>query len=255
MRVTILGCGTATGVPMIGCDCPVCTSADPRNRRSRSSIVVERDDRVLLVDTSPDLWAQAIAIGMTRLDAVLFTHAHADHLHGIDELRSFNFVQHGKTIPCYARAEVLERIHEGFGYLFQPAPHSRYARPNITLNEITEHPFDLLGQRVVPLPVEHGPFAVLGFRFDDFAYVTDVSSIPKSTHDLMHGLRLLVLGALRHEPHTKHFSIDQALRVIAEIEPQHAVLTHTSHKIDYAYNEHLPEGVELAYDGMVFDLD
>jgi len=253
MRVTILGCGTATGVPMIGCDCAVCTSNNPRNRRTRSSITVEREGRSFLIDTSPDLWAQATAVGLKRVDAVLFTHAHADHLHGIDELRSFNFINKGARIPCYGNAEVLERIREGFGYLFQASQTNPYAKPNIELHQIDEQSFELFGREIVPLPVEHGPFSVLGFRFDRFAYVTDVSGIPAATRERLLGLDLLVLGALRYVPHAKHFSVGQALEVIEDIKPARAVLTHTSHKIDYD-DISLPAGVELAYDGMVIDL-
>ena len=251
--MTILGCGTATGVPMIGCDCPVCRSGDPRNRRTRSSILVEREGRNILVDTSPDLWAQAVSAGISRLDAVLYTHHHADHLHGIDELRSFNFVQGLETIPCYANQETMDRIKEGFSYLFASNPGNPYARPRIELNLIDEEPFELFGRVVTPLPVEHGPYRVLGFRMDSMAYVTDVSFIPESTMERLTGLDLLILGALRHEPHPKHFSIGQALEVIERLRPRQALLTHMSHKIDYNKTV-LPENVELAYDGLVREL-
>ncbi|NOZ87848.1 MAG: MBL fold metallo-hydrolase [Deltaproteobacteria bacterium] len=252
MKVTILGCGTATGVPMIGCHCQVCSSTNPRNRRTRSSILVQRQGRNILIDTSPDLWAQAIKVGLDRLDAVIFTHSHADHLHGIDELRSFNFIQHLETIPCYANDETLKRIREGFSYLFSSNQASPYARPRIELRRIDDKPFGLFGGKVTPLPVRHGPYTVFGYRFGNMAYVTDASSIPVDTMERMAGLDLLIIGALRQEPHPKHFSIDQAAGIIDRLKPRNALLTHMSHKIDYD-NTHLPRGVDLAYDGLVVE--
>ncbi len=254
MRVTILGSGTSFGVPVIGCDCPVCCSEHPRNRHLRSSAVVEVAGKVLLIDTAPDLREQAMRFHLERVDAVLYTHAHADHIHGIDELRIFN-VRHLHSIPCYANAEACRKLKGYFAYIFdEEGESSMLGKPHLTLHEVTG-PFAPLGIPVVPIPMMHGQREVFGYRIGGFAYLTDVSRLPESSLALLQGLEWMVIDALRARPHPTHFSIDQALEVIAAMRPARAALTDLSHQIDYeTINSSLPPGVELAYDGMVFEL-
>lgn len=252
MRVTVLGSGTSSGVPIIGCDCSVCTSPDPKNKRTRASVVLDFGDRTLLIDTATDLRQQALRWGLQRVDAVLFTHAHADHIHGVDELRIFN-LRSLKTIPCYASEDVAARIRAYLEYIFEPGPTESF-RPHLELVAI-DGPFELLGHRVVPVPLLHGDLPVFGFRIDGFAYLTDVSQIPDSSWPLLEDLDLLILDALRPKPHPTHFSLDQAVEVAERLRPRRTALTHLSHLVDHAKtNENLPIGVELAFDGMTFEL-
>ena len=253
MRVTILGSGTSSGVPMIGCDCAVCTSPNPKNRRLRSSVAIELGPkRLLLIDTAPDLRAQALSVQLPRVDAVLYTHAHADHIHGIDELRTFN-IRHLHEIPCYGNADTIRRLRAYFDYIFDHRQHESL-RPFLTLHEVFA-PFVLLGVEVVPVPLLHGKLEVLGYRIGDFAYLTDVSEIPSSSWSLLRGLDVMVIDALRHRPHATHFSIDQAVAAAERAQPIRCILTHLSHQVDHeTVNKTLPIGVELAYDGLVLDL-
>ncbi len=252
MRVKVLGSGTSSGVPVIGCRCPVCTSADTRNRRTRSSVAVQYDGKTILIDTSTDLRQQALDNDLQRVDAVLFTHAHADHLHGIDELRIFNLCLL-KTIPCYAGREVAERINAYFKYIFQPEQGGSF-RPYLELREI-DGPFIVEKREVIPVPLLHGQMPIFGYRIGGFAYLTDVSEIPKESWDLLQDLDLLILDALRPKPHPTHFSLQQALDVAKRLSPKRTAFTHISHLIEHdSTSKQLPEGVELAFDGMVFEL-
>lgn len=253
MRVTVLGSGTSHGVPMIGCACEVCTSGDPHDRRSRPSIVVGVAGGTILVDTAPELRLQAIANGLRRVDAVLFTHTHADHVHGIDDLRAFNALQ-GGAIPIYGSPASMRDIHARFDYIFA---HS-VAGGGIPMLELhpVEGPFEVLGESVVPVTVLHGRLPVYGYRFGRFAYVTDCSAIPEPSMALLHGLDVLILDALRHRPHPTHFNIEQALEVIARLRPRRAYLTHLTHDVLHQrVNAELPPGVALAYDGLTFEVD
>ncbi len=251
MRVTVLGSGTSSGVPMIGCRCPVCTSPEPKNKRTRASVTVELSGGTVLIDTSTDLRQQALSCEIERVDAVLYTHAHADHLHGIDELRVYNLRQL-KEIPCYASREVAGRIRAYFDYIFDQEESPSF-RPFLELVEI-DGPFEILGETVVPIPLLHGDLQVLGFRLGDFAYLTDVSEIPEESFELLEDLDLLVLDALRPRPHPTHFGIEQALSVVERLKPGRTALTHLSHLIDHgSTSRELPVGVELAFDGMVFE--
>ena len=219
MRVTVLGSGTSHGVPMIGCACEVCTSDDPRDRRSRPSIVVALDAGTILVDTAPELRLQAIANGLRRVDAVLFTHTHADHVHGIDDLRAFNALQRG-AIPIYGSPASMRDIRARFDYIFV---HTFVGGgiPMLDLHPV-EGPFTLLGQEIVPITVLHGSLPVYADRFGRFAYVTDCSSIPDASMEQLGGLDVLILDALRRQPHPTHFNIAQALEVIAALRPRQA---------------------------------
>ncbi|MBI4715685.1 MAG: MBL fold metallo-hydrolase [Nitrospirae bacterium] len=248
MRILVLGSGTSTGVPMIGCRCEVCLSADPKNRRTRSSILVQASGKNLLVDTSTDLRQQALAYAIDRVDAVLYTHAHADHVHGIDELRSFNHIQGGE-IPCYGSPEVLERVRRNFNYIFNGT--SEGWKPRLALHAV-EKEFEVFGIPVIPIPIFHGGDRIIyGYRFGSAAYLTDCSGIPEESVSLLLGLDVLILDATRYQPHPNHLSFDQALEAAGNLRPRRTILTHLSHVYDHErVNRDLPEGIELAYDGM-----
>ena len=239
---------------MIGCTCAVCRSADPRDRRLRPSIFLDVPGRAgILVDTTPDLRQQALAHGLSRLDAVLFTHSHADHILGLDEIRRFNFMQ-GGAIPCYATADVWENIRRTFYYVFDEIPRQGGGIPKIDAHEITG-PFDVAGVHVVPVPLLHGRMPILGFRFGDLAYLTDCSAIPDESWPLVAGVETLIIDALRDRKHATHFTVEEALEAIARIAPTRAYLTHMSHDLGHVQtNARLPQGVELAYDGLSLDV-
>jgi len=251
----MLGTGTSHGVPMIGCNCATCRSTDPRDRRLRPSIYIDVPDRArILIDTAIDLRQQALTHGITRVDTVLFTHAHADHILGLDDLRNFNALQ-GSPIPCFANRESWETIRRQFSYVFEGPLQIGGGVPQLTTNEIAG-PFFIKGIKVVPVPLWHGKLPILGFRFGNFAYLTDCNRIPDESFQLVEGIDVLVLDALRDEPHETHFTIAEALEVVRRIEPQHTYFTHMTHDLPHAKtNARLPEGVELAYDGLVFDID
>ncbi len=249
MRVTILGSGTSSGVPVIGCTCSVCQSQDPKDKRLRASAWLELDeDRALLIDTATDLRQQVLRFGVRRVDAVLYTHAHADHLHGIDELRLFNLWQQC-SIPCYANAEAAGRIRTYLTYIFDGGPAKSF-RPGLELLEV-DAPFEAAGEPIIPVPMMHGDLSVFGYRIRDFAYLTDVSRIPDESYPLLADLDVLVIDALRPEPHPTHFSLGEALAEVERIGPGRTYLTHLSHHMGHeTINKGLPSGVELAYDGL-----
>ena len=256
MKVPLLGTGTSVGVPRIGCSCSVCLSEDPRNKRLRCSVLLEysrnADDVAILIDTTPDLRTQALRYGIDRLDAVLFTHGHADHLHGLDDVRCFCF-DRDQPLPCYGDERTLDRIRRVFDYAFDsPYAHSL---PQLDLRRIDPlEPLNLFGIRVQPITVMHGSLPVLAFRIGDFAYVTDCNAIPSDSMDQLRDLDTLILDALRPKEHPTHFSVAQALEVVAEVKPRRAYFTHVAHELDHhSTNQTLPAGVELAYDGLVLD--
>lgn len=251
MKITILGSGTSTGVPMVGCRCPVCTSDDPRDRRSRASILVEHDGKYILVDTSTDLRRQALREKIPHIDAVLFTHSHADHIHGIDDLRGFHFL-HKRIIPCHATEETLSAISRNFSYIFKGMEKAGYA-PLMEPHAV-HAAFDLFGLTVVPVPLMHGTMPATGYRFGDAAYLTDCSLIPEKSLALLKKLELLIIDGLRYTPHPNHFNIEGALQVIRELAPRRSILTHLTHEVPYRDRSKLPPGVEFAYDGMTLEI-
>lgn len=254
MKVTILGCGTSTGVPVIGCRCSVCTSEEPKNRRTRTSALFQAGGHSILVDTSTDLRAQCLTNQIERIDAVLFTHPHADHIHGIDELRIFNILQRS-AIPCYGNEETIERIKTMFNYIFSEDLNSQWNwKPQLTLHRI-EEPQKVFDIRVVPVKIRHGRLTILGYRIEDVAYLTDCSGVPQESMELLKGIRLLIVGALREKPHPTHFTIQQAIELSERLKPERTILTHLSHSIDYdTLSRELPKGIEPAYDGMTLHI-
>ncbi len=250
MKITVLGCGTSHGVPMIGCGCAVCTSPDPRNRRYRPAILVTAGSGAsVLVDTPPEMRLALIENHVSRLDAILYTHSHADHIFGLDDVRTFNY-RSGTAMPVYAEPDVLDDVRRIYSYIFKPTQ-AGGGKPQVDLHAV--HPGERLslpGLDILALRVCHGRLPILAYKFGArFAYVTDVSEIPAETWPHLLNLDLLMLDAVRREPHETHFHLDAALDVIARLKPKRTLLTHLSHDYDYqATNTSLPPGVELAYD-------
>jgi phosphoribosyl 1,2-cyclic phosphate phosphodiesterase len=255
MRLTFLGTGTSMGVPVIGCRCAVCTSADQRNRRLRTSALLEVAGLNLLLDAGPDLRQQALNVGLTRLDAVLLTHAHADHVSGLDDLRPLNFAQRS-AIPLYGSAETLACVRKRFDYAFTNGSEGS-TRPALQLIEIqAKAPFRIDPVEIVPFEVRHGTWPITGFRLGRLGYVTDASFIPPLALECLRELDLLVINALRLKPHPTHFSIGEACQVVEELRPHRALLVHMTHDIDHAeVNAQLPGHVQLAYDGQVVEVE
>jgi phosphoribosyl 1,2-cyclic phosphate phosphodiesterase len=252
MRLTFLGTGTSTGVPSLACHCHVCTSPDPHDKRTRPSLLIEFDGRAVVIDTAPDFRQQALREGLQRLDAILFTHTHADHIFGLDDVRPFNFRQ-GAAIPIYADCRSMESLRRIFAYIFDGTyPYGGIPRLD---PHLVEGPFELWGERMTPLKVLHGDLPVLGYRFRDVAYVTDFSAIPEETVPLLEGLDVLILAALRHKPHPAHSTLKQSLAWVERLKPRRAYFTHMAHELGHEEtNATLPSHVRLAYDGLKVEL-
>lgn len=250
-ELIFLGTGTSVGVPSIGCDCPVCTSDNLRNRRLRCAVALGLPEGNLLIDTPPDLRTQLLREGIGVVHAVLFTHEHADHLFGLDDLRLFPFYL-GHAVPLYCEPRVEQRIRHSFDYAFPDRPPTHTgAVPQLEFRQISTEPFDLLGARITPIRLLHGPrFQVLGFRIGNVAYCTDTNQIPDESLPLLEGLDVLILDALRPRPHVTHFSLQQAIEVAERLRPRQTLFTHISHELDHeATNAALPPHIQLAHDG------
>jgi len=254
MRITFLGSGTSTGVPVVGCSCAVCTSADPRNKRLRQSVKIEGNGKYFLIDTSPDLRLQLLKFPIPRLDFVLFTHSHSDHLMGLDDIRPFNFRQR-EAIQAFANPMTAAAIRRAFSYIWSDSQIGG-GKPQLDLIEI-EEPFVHEGIAITPLPVTHGDWTILGFRIGNFAYITDTNGIPSSTMKLLAGVEILALDGLRISPrHPTHFVIDEAVEAAQRINARETWLIHLTHEVDHATVEAtLPDGIRLAYDGLVLEVD
>lgn len=251
-ELILLGTGTSHGVPVIGCHCDVCRSTDPRNNRTRTGVAVRTVQGTFLIDTPPELRIQLLREQLDLVEAVVFTHSHADHLFGLDDLRLFGYrLEH--AIPLFCEEAVETQIRSSFSYAFGSKTENLHAGaiPLLEFRRIGLDPFELLGERIQPIRLLHGRLPVLGFRIGNVAFCTDVSFIPPESWPLLEGLDVLVIDALRDEPHATHFGIPQAIAVAERVRPRQTYLTHVSHHLDYqATNARLPKGVELSYDGL-----
>jgi len=253
IKVTFLGTGTSQGVPVITCECDVCRSTNSKDKRFRSSILIETKGKTLVIDTGPDFRSQILRAGVKDLDAVLYTHEHKDHLAGLDDVRAFNY-KHGREMPIFATERVQKQLKQEYYYIFEN--HNYPGVPKIRLHEIFDDAFYVSGVEVTPIKVLHYKLPVLGFRVGDFTYITDANYIAPEEMDKIRGSKVIVLNALRKEKHISHFNLDEALEIIKELNPEKAYLTHISHylgKHDEVSLE-LPENVEIAYDGLVINV-
>jgi phosphoribosyl 1,2-cyclic phosphate phosphodiesterase len=252
MRLTFLGTGTSTGVPILGCECAVCSSKDIHDKRTRPSLLLEFGERLLVIDTAPDFRFQALRQNLRRVDALVFTHAHADHVLGLDDVRPYYFHQK-QPIPLYADERCLSSLRRMFPYIFDPTyPYGGILKVSPRL---IEGPFSVWGEELIPLPVFHGDLPVLGFKFRKAAYVTDFSEIPEETMSLLEGLDLLILDALRPKPHPTHSHLEHSLALVEKLKPARALFTHIAHEMAHAAtNASLPPHVQLAHDGLKVEL-
>ena len=257
VRLRFLGTGTSFGVPVIGCACGICTSPDPRDRRTRHGALLERDDRRVLIDTPPELRLQLVAAGVARVDAIWYTHCHADHVHGVDDLRAFT-VRGGTLLPVYASQACVDTLKSRFDYVFDSEirPLEGTSKPEAELHAFRAYePVEVAGLRMLPLAVPHGQVEAFGFRVGDLGYITDAKRLPSRTRDALAGVRVLVLNALWYgDPHPTHFTVEEAVETAREIGAERTYLTHLSHRVGHRELEsRLPAGVFPAYDGLVVE--
>jgi len=254
LKIRVLGSGTSMGVPVVGCTCAVCTSEDPRNKRMRSSISIQIGDRHFLVDCSVDFRWQMLAWPMPRIDAVLLTHTHSDHVNGIDDLRAYNYFQ-GASIPIHSSQPFIDDLVTRFNYCFNPLQKGGGV-PQLDLVPVRPTvPFDCVGVEVLPLEVLHGKLPILGFRLGRFAYLTDCSGIPDRSIDLLGDLDVLIISALRHRPHSTHFNLEQSLEACRRLGVRQAYFTHIADELDHeTTNRDLPDWAKLAFDGQLIEV-
>jgi phosphoribosyl 1,2-cyclic phosphate phosphodiesterase len=252
--LTVLGSGTSMGVPTIGCDCAVCHSSDPRDRRTRPSVLIRYSGRQVMIDSTPDFREQALRENIHQLDAVLYTHTHADHILGIDDLRPLTYHHKPGKMPLYATPRSCEFLRNMFPYIFKPT-YKFGGLPQVELHTI-EAPVELFGARFEPLTVIHGETPILGFRFGSAAYLTDHSEVPSDSLQKLRGLDILFLDALRYTPHPTHSTVQQSLKIVEEVKPKRTFFTHICHDLPHeATNALLPQGVQLAFDGMRLEFE
>jgi phosphoribosyl 1,2-cyclic phosphate phosphodiesterase len=248
VTLTILGSGTSHGIPMIGCDCAVCQSDNPRDKRTRSSALFSFNAHHLLIDAAPELRLQCLREDVRRVDAVFITHCHQDHIAGLDDLRIFT--RGGRTLTVYSAPDALPRLRRSYDYAFEDDPSYPSAKPRLVAERVAE-PFELFGAQVIPLPYWHGPTPVMGVRIGNIAYCTDCNAIPDETRALLTGLDVLILDGLRRTPHPTHFNLEQAVAEAKRIGARQTYFTHIAHELGHAATDaELPEGMALAYDGL-----
>lgn len=253
MKVTFLGSGTSQGVPVIGCPCVVCQSMDYRDKRLRVSIHIEIGSNSFVIDTGPDFRQQMLREGIKKLDAVILTHSHKDHVAGLDDVRAFNYLQQ-KDMPVYGMKQTLAQVQTEFYYAFETVKYP--GTPQITLNEIDDRPFEINGITITPLPVFHLRMPVFGFRIGNFSYITDANQIPASTYEKLKGTDVLILNALQKENHPSHFTLSESIEVAKTIGARQTYFTHMSHKLGLhkLIEKELPESITLGYDGLSFNV-
>lgn len=253
MQLTLLGVGSSAGTPLIGCECGTCKSSNPKNNRTRCSASVQLDSgQVLIIDTGPDLRLQALREGINRVDAVLYTHTHADHLHGIDDLRAFCQKQRVQ-IPLYGNAQAMAHIADKFGYTLREA--GNFWDLPVLKTHVINAPIDLFGAVITPIPIKHGNSDILGYRIGDIAYITDVSYIPESSMAMLEGLDVLLLDCLRIEPHYSHIHLEQSLNYASQIGAKQTYFIHMTHELEYAeLSNQLPPNISVGYDGLKINL-
>jgi phosphoribosyl 1,2-cyclic phosphate phosphodiesterase len=252
--LTVLGSGTSMGVPTLGCNCAVCHSSDPRDRRTRPSVMIEYAGKVVLIDTTPDFYAQAIRENITRVDAVFYTHTHADHILGIDDLRPLSYYHKPDKLPLYARPDAAGFLRKMFSYIFD-ANYKYGSLPQLELKPI-DGPVEIFGARFEPVRLIHGDTEIYGYRFGSAAYLTDHSEIPQTSLQQLEGLDILFLDALRHKPHPTHSTVENSLRIADRVKAKRAYFTHICHDLPHeATNATLPPHVRLAYDGMKLEFE
>lgn len=257
LSITFLGTGTSQGVPVIGCDCAVCCSADPRDRRLRTSAMVEVGHKRFIVDAGPDFREQMLREDVSHITAILLTHKHKDHIGGLDDVRALNFVDYPQeihTVHIYGTQDTCECVRKDYDYAFAPNPYRGV--PQMVLHQFDSAPFDVEGVEIVPIRGKHSRFEITGFRFGRLAYLTDFKKISDEECAKLQGVEVLVVNALRFEPHDSHFSVEEALRLVEKIAPKRTYLTHMSHDIGLhcVANLRLPDGVEFAYDGLKIEI-
>ena len=253
MKVTLLGTGTSQGVPVIGCQCPVCQSSDFRDKRLRASILIEINGKTIVVDSGPDFRQQLLRENITNIDAIFYTHEHKDHTAGLDDIRPINF-KYNKDIPLYAEERVIEALKKEFSYIF--SNHQYPGLPKITINAINSQPFYFDNIEIIPIRAYHYKLPVLGYRIGNFAYITDTNNIPEEEMLKLKGLDVLVLNALQKETHISHFTLDEAITVAKSLNPNTTYFTHISHKMGkHAIVENeLQDNFYFAYDGLTIEL-
>ena len=253
MKVTLLGTGTSQGVPVIGCDCKVCHSSDAKDKRLRSSVMIEDDDTTIVIDSGPDFRQQMLRAKVLKLDGLVFTHEHKDHVAGMDDIRAFNYVLKRK-IDVYATKRVQEALHREFPYVFDDYKYPGI--PQINMHTIDAQPFKIGTLTLIPIKVLHYRLPVLGFRVGDFTYITDANYISEAEKSKIRGSEVLVLNSLRREPHVSHYTLDQAVKLISDMNVDEGYLTHISHQLGKHndLNNELPSNIKCAYDGMTIEL-
>ncbi len=254
MKITVLGSGTSQGVPIIGCKCPTCISNNPKDKRLRVSVFLEVDGLKLLIDTSPDFRQQMLSNNIYDIDVVLYTHHHVDHIMGLDDIRQINQL-HKKSVDIYGNEATINYIKKTFSYVFDADTYKGGGIPNIQTHILKYEPFKISRVEIIPIEYDHGPSKVWGYLINDFAYMTDCSSIPEKEFEKLAGVKVLILDGLRYRPHPTHFSFTQAIVAAQKIKAEKTYFTHITHDILHDEdNAKLPEGIELSYDGLVIEL-